>query len=174
VQKTPILSYESFRLPKSLIRCMKISPCLAHTVPSPLQCTLDVGRIHRLPIQFLIHVPREQMTYPRLRRGKNDSGVKDEVLSYRVRMSSLIASRPMSMEPRAAFEEWRKADQEARAMEVKLADAWRQYDSRSGEPPSAELMQEVSLLRAKAMYKLNAAMSSISASRELTEHATPK
>jgi ferric-dicitrate binding protein FerR (iron transport regulator) len=57
-----------------------------------------------------------------------------------------------------AFKEWREADTKARDKEAELAAAWQRYDSRQGPPPSAELMDAVSSLRAKSNEKLTLAM----------------
>jgi ferric-dicitrate binding protein FerR (iron transport regulator) len=70
---------------------------------------------------------------------------------------------------RNAFDEWRAADKEAREMEAKLAAAWQRYDSRNGPPPSAELMESVSLLRSKANEKLTRAMLAMTAARHSAE-----
>jgi ferric-dicitrate binding protein FerR (iron transport regulator) len=64
----------------------------------------------------------------------------------------------MSAQAKLAYETWRKADAEAREAETRLREAWERYDSREGEPPSADLMAEVSRLRATASDKLTAAM----------------
>lgn len=59
---------------------------------------------------------------------------------------------------RQAIEEWKKAEEAARAAETRLKEAWDAYDQRQGKAPGAELMEEVSQLRAVANDKLRVAM----------------
>jgi hypothetical protein len=59
---------------------------------------------------------------------------------------------------RQAFAAWREADALARGAEVRLAMAWESYFAHHGEPPSRELVGEVSRLRVAANEKLTDAM----------------
>lgn len=59
---------------------------------------------------------------------------------------------------RQAYEEWKQADARARQAESRLALAWDEYFGVKSAPPSAELIQEVSQLRAVANDRLTAAM----------------
>jgi hypothetical protein len=59
---------------------------------------------------------------------------------------------------RQAYEEWKLADARARQAEGRLAKAWDDYFGTRTTPPPAELIQEVSQLRAVANDRLTAAM----------------
>ena len=59
---------------------------------------------------------------------------------------------------RQAYEEWKQADTRARHAESRLAKAWDEYFGTRTEPPAAELIQEVSQLRAVANDRLTVAM----------------
>ena len=59
---------------------------------------------------------------------------------------------------RQAYEEWKQADARARQAESRLAQAWDEYFASRNKPPAAELIQEVSRLRAVANDRLTAAM----------------
>ncbi len=67
----------------------------------------------------------------------------------------------MDEQARRAFTAWKEADALARGAEVRLALAWEAYFSHRGEPPSRELVGEVSRLRVAANEKLSTAMRSI-------------
>jgi nucleotide-binding universal stress UspA family protein len=64
----------------------------------------------------------------------------------------------VSEKARQAYEEWKQADARARAAESRLTRTWDEYFGQRGKPPSAELIQEVSQLRAIANDRLTAAM----------------
>lgn len=64
----------------------------------------------------------------------------------------------MDEQSRQAFNAWKEADGLARGAEVRLARAWEDYFARRGEPPSRELVGEVSRLRVAANEKLTVAM----------------
>lgn len=53
-----------------------------------------------------------------------------------------------------AFEEWKQADAQARALNVLLSMTWQRVMDRTGAPPSEEMLREVSRLRAFANEKL--------------------
>jgi ferric-dicitrate binding protein FerR (iron transport regulator) len=57
-----------------------------------------------------------------------------------------------------AVEEWKVADEQARAAEARLKAAWDAYDAHQGPAPGADLMAEVSRLRPIANDKLTVAM----------------
>lgn len=59
---------------------------------------------------------------------------------------------------REAIQAWKTADGEAKAAEGRLKAAWDIYDRDRHLPPSADLMVEVSQLRAVANDKLALAM----------------
>ena len=67
----------------------------------------------------------------------------------------------MDEQARTAFAAWKEADSLARGAEVRLAQAWEEYFARHGEPPSRELVGEVSRLRVAANEKLTIAMRSM-------------
>lgn len=64
----------------------------------------------------------------------------------------------MSEKARRAFDEWKAADELSRVAEARLKAAWEQHHNGSGPPPSADLMTEISRLRALASDKLTVAM----------------
>ena len=47
---------------------------------------------------------------------------------------------------RKAYNDWKAADTDAREAEARLSQAWEQYERRAAEPPSAELIAQVSAL----------------------------
>ena len=57
-----------------------------------------------------------------------------------------------------AFEAWRSADQAARSAELILQEAWNSYALGKSAPPSRDLIQDVTRLRATAHEKLTAAI----------------
>jgi hypothetical protein len=59
---------------------------------------------------------------------------------------------------RQAYDEWKLADARAREAEARLASAWDTYFEVRMNPPPAELIQEVSRLRAVANDRLTVAM----------------
>jgi hypothetical protein len=59
---------------------------------------------------------------------------------------------------RQAYDEWKQADARAREAEGRLAHAWDTYFEIRTSPPAAELIQEVSRLRAVANDRLTVAM----------------
>lgn len=63
----------------------------------------------------------------------------------------------MSDPAKRAYEDWQTADTAAREAERRLKAAWLALDM-GGEPPSRELLVEVSRLRAIANDRLNAAV----------------
>jgi hypothetical protein len=63
------------------------------------------------------------------------------------------------------MEAWRQADGEARAAEARLQLAWHAYENQNGAPPSVELIELVSRLRAHANGLLHQAMSLMKATR---------
>ena len=63
----------------------------------------------------------------------------------------------MTDQARRAYDDWRSADTAAREAEHRLAGAWIALDM-GGEPPSKELLAEVSRLRALASDRLQAAV----------------
>ncbi|MEJ6020974.1 hypothetical protein [Ramlibacter sp. PS4R-6] len=71
----------------------------------------------------------------------------------------------MTERARQAYEEWKQADARARQAESRLAKAWDEYFGARTVPPSAELIQEVSQLRAVANDRLTAAMLMMGAAR---------
>lgn len=71
----------------------------------------------------------------------------------------------MTERARQAYEEWKQADARARQSEARLAKAWDDYFATRGSPPSADLIQEVSQLRAVANDRLTAAMLMMGAAR---------
>lgn len=64
----------------------------------------------------------------------------------------------MTNRSREAVEAWKAADAEAKAAEGRLKAAWDIYEYDRNQPPSAELMADVSRLRAIANDKLAIAM----------------
>jgi ferric-dicitrate binding protein FerR (iron transport regulator) len=66
---------------------------------------------------------------------------------------------------RQAYEEWKQADARAREAEGRLARTWDEYFGSRKTPPTAELIQEVSQLRAVANDRLTAAMLMMGAAR---------
>lgn len=60
----------------------------------------------------------------------------------------------MADRAREAVEAWKIADREAKAAEGRLKAAWDIYDHDRSQPPSADLMVEVSRLRGIANGKL--------------------
>jgi hypothetical protein len=64
----------------------------------------------------------------------------------------------VSDKARQAYDEWKQADMRARKAESNLTQAWDDYFGKRGSPPSADLIQEVSRLRAVANDRLTAAM----------------
>jgi ferric-dicitrate binding protein FerR (iron transport regulator) len=70
---------------------------------------------------------------------------------------------------RQAYEEWKQADARARQAESRLAKAWDEYFGARRSPPEAELIQEVSQLRAVANDRLTAAMLMMGAARRGTD-----
>ena len=61
----------------------------------------------------------------------------------------------------AAYAAWKEADALARDREAKLAQTWERYEAKAGKPPTAELLREVSTLRALANDKLTVALHEI-------------
>ena len=59
---------------------------------------------------------------------------------------------------RQAYDEWKQADARAREAEGRLSQAWDTYFETRTSPPPAELIQEVSRLRAVANDRLTVAM----------------
>ena len=66
--------------------------------------------------------------------------------------------RAVIQRARQAYEEWKHADARARQAESRLAQAWDEYFAARSAPPGADLIQEVSQLRAVANDRLTAAM----------------
>lgn len=66
---------------------------------------------------------------------------------------------------REAFNAWKQADAQARSAETRLALAWEGYFSHRSEPPSRDLVREVSTLRGVANDKLSTAMQALGAKR---------
>jgi ferric-dicitrate binding protein FerR (iron transport regulator) len=66
---------------------------------------------------------------------------------------------------REAFNAWKQADAQARSAETRLALAWEGYFSRRAEPPSRELVGEVSVLRGVANDRLSVAMQALGGKR---------
>jgi hypothetical protein len=62
------------------------------------------------------------------------------------------------MNPALAYVQWKEADAKAREKETELKGAWEAYDRRRGGAPSAELLEQVSQLRAAAQEKLTLAL----------------
>ena len=73
-----------------------------------------------------------------------------------------------------AFEAWRTADQAARNAEHILQEAWNVYALGKGAPPTRELIQDVTRLRATAHEKLTAAIAVVSVEVDRNKHADPK
>jgi hypothetical protein len=71
----------------------------------------------------------------------------------------------MAERAKHAYRDWQDADGRARAAEARMKEAWEAYDLRNGEPPSQELMAEVSRLRAIANDRLTVAMMLMSTAR---------
>lgn len=65
---------------------------------------------------------------------------------------------PAMNKARNAYEIWKLADSEARAVEANLAEVWQNFYDKNGGPPTADLMKEVSRLRAVANDKLTEAL----------------
>ena len=78
----------------------------------------------------------------------------------------------MTANSRQAYDEWKQADARARLAEARLAEAWDAYFGRRGGPPAAQLIQEVSQLRAVANDRLTATMLTLS-SRPRFEDSDP-
>jgi hypothetical protein len=62
---------------------------------------------------------------------------------------------------RDAYAAWKQADALAREMETELAQTWERYSEKSGDPPTQELIAEVSLRRSVANDKLTLALAEI-------------
>ena len=78
----------------------------------------------------------------------------------------------MPEKSRQAYDEWKQADARAREAEVRLSQAWDDYFARRGAPPTAQLIQDVSRLRAIANDRLTATMLTLS-SRSGFEESGP-
>jgi len=82
----------------------------------------------------------------------------DELASYRAVRYHAINIRAVNDRARQAFEAWKLADAQARSAETRLALAWEGYFARRSEPPSRDLVGEVSSLRSVANDRLSVAM----------------
>jgi hypothetical protein len=60
--------------------------------------------------------------------------------------------------PRVAYAAWKQADALARDIEATLAEAWERYETKTGGPPTEDLLKEVSRLRSAANDKLTVAL----------------
>jgi len=56
---------------------------------------------------------------------------------------------------------WKQAHANAREMETTLARAWRLHSARLGDPPTVDLLRQLSQRRADADAKLQAALAEI-------------
>jgi hypothetical protein len=57
-----------------------------------------------------------------------------------------------------AYDAWKQADAAARVLQCEVAEAWRRYDRGLGDPPSRDLLREMSWLRHVAGEKLGHAI----------------
>jgi hypothetical protein len=69
----------------------------------------------------------------------------------------------MLQHSRQAFEAWRAADREARAVEARLAQGWQRYFAHEAPPPPEDLFAAVSIARAEASARLKQAMARMDA-----------
>jgi ferric-dicitrate binding protein FerR (iron transport regulator) len=83
-----------------------------------------------------------------IRKARNFSSKVERTSDYHRRMNQMAA----------AFAAWREADAAARAAENRLQEAWAAFEVRAAEPPPAQLLTQVSQLRAVANAKLAEAM----------------
>jgi hypothetical protein len=63
----------------------------------------------------------------------------------------------------AALDAWRRADADAREVELRLAAAWKAFDEKSGPAPDEQLFARVALFRAIAHDKLTAVLEAMKA-----------
>jgi hypothetical protein len=68
----------------------------------------------------------------------------------------------MTHAAKQAYTEWQEADAKARQAEERLRLAWERFEAEGGQPPGADLMEEISRCRAAANEKLCVAMGRIS------------
>lgn len=81
-----------------------------------------------------------------------------EFASYAVARYHAINIGLVDEHARQAVTAWKTADALARGAEMRLAQAWEDYFAHRSEPPSRELVGEVSRLRVAANEKLTVAM----------------
>lgn len=79
----------------------------------------------------------------------------------------------MAERAKKAYEAWKLADAEARAAEARLKAAWEEYDANHRAPPTAELMADVSRLRAAANDKLTMAMLMMGSASKAADDTAP-